>query len=410
MKIGLMGAMPEEMVKVLGAISNVKTTHSGSRTYYEGQLNGMQVVGVFSRWGKVAAATTATELILKFGVQRILFTGIAGALADHLKVGDVVVAKNFYQHDMDARPLMPRLQIPLLGKEAFSTPTLDTQLGVQAVKNFLAHDKNILQQLHDAGMHTPNIYEGDMASGDLFVSTTKMRDSIRRNVPSALCVDMESAAVAQVCEDYNCPLTVVRVISDAADEATSLGAAQFVRTHGGDFSLGIARHYLDLLSASCTPDTHIEIERKFLVLNDSYKQMATHSERIAQGYISQDPDRTVRVRIKGDNGFITFKNKPNNKGWSRYEYEVKISRTDAEELMQLCPSPIIDKIRHYVPNGNVCVEVDEFLGDNAGLVIAEIELESELQTFSTLPFLGEEVTGNPAYYNLMLVQKPYKDW
>lgn len=410
MKIGLMGAMPEEMVKILNAIDNVKTTQTGSRTYYEGQLNGLDVVGVFSRWGKVAAATTATELISQFGVKRILFTGIAGALKDYLKVGDVVVARNFYQHDMDARPLMPRLQIPLLGKDAFFTATEDTQRGMMAAHNFLQQEVEFMHQLKEAGMTMPRVYEGDMASGDLFVSSEKMRNSIQRNVPTALCVDMESAAVAQVCEDFNCPLTVVRVISDAADEAASTGASKFVMAHGGDYSLGIAKHYLALLQQQNTALKHLEIERKFLVKDDSYKQVATHSMRMAQGYISQDPERTVRVRIKGEEGFLTFKNKPNENGWSRYEYEVKIPKKDAEELMLLCVHPIIDKVRYYVPMGDVCVEVDEFLGENEGLVVAEVELISEQQTFRHPEFLGEEVTGKPEYYNVMLTKNPYKNW
>lgn len=410
MKIGLMGAMPEEMQKILQAIDNPKTTQSAGRTYYEGTLNGVQVVGVFSRWGKVAAATTATELILKYQVQHILFTGIAGALDDKLKVGDVVVARNFYQHDMDARPLMPRLQIPLLGKDTFSTHPDDTRRGKDAVNAFLLHDLDFRQQLTESGMSQPEVYVGDMASGDLFVSSTQMRDSIRKNVPSALCVDMESAAVAQVCEDYNCPITVVRVISDAANESSSVGAMHFVNDHGADYSLGIAKHYLQMMAQSMTPAPHIEIERKFLVSDDSYKQMATHAQRIMQGYISQDPDRTVRVRLKGNDGYITFKNRPNEHGWSRYEYEVKISKADAEELMQLCHSPIIDKIRHYVPVGDVCVEVDEFKGDNEGLVVAEVELASEQQNFTKPDFLAEEVTGDERYYNVMLAKKPYKMW
>ena len=410
MKIGLMGAMPEEMKKILQAIDNPITTHSAGRTYYQGTLNGVQVVGVFSRWGKVAAATTATELILKFKVQHILFTGIAGALDDTLNVGDVVVACDLYQHDMDARPLMPRLQIPLLGKEAFSTKPENIHRGMEAVRTFIDNDKEFLQQLHNAGMASPVVYAGDMASGDLFVSSTKMRNSIRKNVPSALCVDMESAAVAQVCEDYGCPLTVVRIISDAANETSSVGAMKFVNEHGADYSLGIAKQYLEMIKHTETTSPHIEIERKFLVRDDSYKQMATHHERIMQGYISQDPDRTVRVRLKGNEGYITFKNRPNEQGWSRYEYEVKIARKDAEELITLCHAPIIDKIRHYIPMGDVCFEVDEFMGENEGLVVAEVELTSEQQTFTTPSFIGKEVTGDERYYNLILAKKPYKCW
>lgn len=155
---------------------------------------------------------------------------------------------------------------------------------------------------------------------------------------------------------------------------------------------------------------NIEIERKFLVKDESWRGMAAESMRIVQGYISQDPDRTVRVRRKGDKAYLTIKGRPNELGWSRYEFEKQISTEEAEELFHLCLPSVIDKIRYNVPYGNILVEVDEFLGDNQGLVVAEIELASEDQQFEKPDFLGVEVTGDARYYNVMLAQHPYREW
>lgn len=155
---------------------------------------------------------------------------------------------------------------------------------------------------------------------------------------------------------------------------------------------------------------NVEIERKFLVRDSSYRQMAQSQFRIVQGYLCQDPDRTVRVRIKGEKGYLTIKSRPDEKGWSRYELEKQITPAEAEELLQLCLPSVIDKVRYNVPFGNILVEVDEFSGDNAGLVVAEIELESESQSFDVPDFIGQEVTGDVRYYNVQLAQNPYKEW
>ena len=155
---------------------------------------------------------------------------------------------------------------------------------------------------------------------------------------------------------------------------------------------------------------NIEIERKFLLKNDSWRQMMVRAMRIVQGYLSQDPDRTIRVRRKDKEAYLTIKSRPNDWGWSRYEFEKRISMKDAEELFQLCLPSVIDKIRYHVPCGDVLVEVDEFLGDNYGLILAEIELTSENQSFEKPDFLGKEVTGDARYYNVMLAQHPYKKW
>lgn len=154
----------------------------------------------------------------------------------------------------------------------------------------------------------------------------------------------------------------------------------------------------------------IETERKFLVRNDSYKQQAFTQKRIAQGYLSSVPDRTVRVRTKGDQGFLTIKGKSSESGMSRMEWEKEISVADAEQLLAICEKGAIDKIRHEVKVGNHTYEVDEFFGDNAGLTVAEIELTDENEEFIKPEWLGEEVTGTERYYNAYLSRNPYNTW
>jgi len=148
---------------------------------------------------------------------------------------------------------------------------------------------------------------------------------------------------------------------------------------------------------------NIEIERKFLVRNSSFIALSTSHVDIRQGYISRDPDRTVRIRQKGDHAYLTFKSRPDEKGWSRFEYEREVSLSDAEALFDLCLPGIISKTRYLVPiENNLVVEVDVFHGIHEGLVLAEVELESVEQTFQKPNFLGEEVTGDERYYNSYL--------
>ena len=153
-----------------------------------------------------------------------------------------------------------------------------------------------------------------------------------------------------------------------------------------------------------------EIERKFLVKNNAYKADATTYKRIIQGYLSTNPERTVRVRVKGEKGFLTIKGKSNKTGTTRFEWEKEISLTEAQSLLKLCEEPTIDKIRYQVPVANHVFEVDVFQKKNAGLVIAEIELINEDQSYTSPDWLGEEVTGDLKYYNSSLSKKPYKEW
>lgn len=153
----------------------------------------------------------------------------------------------------------------------------------------------------------------------------------------------------------------------------------------------------------------MEIERKFLVAGD-YKSFARKSLRITQGYISSIPERTVRVRIMGDKGFITIKGVASDGGVSRFEWEKEIPVSEAQDLLQICEPGVIDKTRYLVEVGNHTYEVDEFYGDNDGLVVAEIELAAEDEAFVKPEWLGEEITGDNRYYNSMLMKSPYKNW
>ena len=154
----------------------------------------------------------------------------------------------------------------------------------------------------------------------------------------------------------------------------------------------------------------IEIERKFLVLSNDFVNEAFAHKRIVQGYLSSNPERTVRVRIKGDKGYLTIKGKSSANGTTRLEWEREISVMDAETLLNICESGIIDKVRYEVKVGHHIYEVDIFSGENDGLVMAEIELESESETFEKPKWLGEEVTNDERYYNAYLSKNPFTRW
>ena len=155
---------------------------------------------------------------------------------------------------------------------------------------------------------------------------------------------------------------------------------------------------------------NIEIERKFLVLNDDFKTQSSRQIQIIQGYISSESGQTVRVRIKDNKGILTIKGKSQNSGLSRFEWEKEIPLNEAKQLLELCEQGKIEKIRYEVPAGKHIFEVDVFSGDNEGLIIAEVELNFEEETYDKPKWLGLEVTGDKRYYNSRLVSNPYKYW
>ena len=154
----------------------------------------------------------------------------------------------------------------------------------------------------------------------------------------------------------------------------------------------------------------IEIERKFLVNSDEYISSSFAQYQIAQGYLNSNPERTVRVRIKGNKGYLTIKGLSTKSGLSRFEWEKEIPFEEAKELLKLCEKGIIDKIRYEVKMGKHIIKVDEFQGENEGLILAEIELSSETETFEKPSWLGKEVTQDSRYYNSFLSQNPYTKW
>jgi len=154
----------------------------------------------------------------------------------------------------------------------------------------------------------------------------------------------------------------------------------------------------------------IEIERKFLISSEAFKKEAFKRTRIVQGFLNTHPMRTVRIRIKGDQGFLTVKGKSNEAGTIRTEWEKEIDVVEAESLLKLCEEGVIEKMRYEIKVGKHVFEVDEFFGDNKGLTIAEIELNEENESFEKPNWLGKEVTGDVKYYNSQLSKKPFKTW
>jgi adenosylhomocysteine nucleosidase len=237
----IVSALHEELAAVLNLMPDEQQQVVGGRAFWRGHLHGHDVVVVLSGIGKVAAATTATALIERFNVQRIVFTGVAGGLRGGVKVGDVVVARHFLQHDMDASPIFPRHEVPGYGRATFDADAALTEQLMRASESVL---RELPAQLPDAvrsafGLQTPACHQGLLLSGDRFVSTTAESTLLRNELPDALAVEMEGAAFAQVCHDYGVPLAVVRTISDRADDAAHVDFPRFLREVASRYSAAI---------------------------------------------------------------------------------------------------------------------------------------------------------------------------
>jgi adenosylhomocysteine nucleosidase len=245
--LGIISAMPDEITAVVESLLGVTSQSLGRRQFHRGNIQGTGVVVVFSGWGKVAAAATTTQLIAAYDVTDIVFSGVAGAVQHGLSIGDVVVGSELIQHDMDASPIFARYEVPLLGKAMLATDAgLRARLGA-AANAFVREDLAIAvpQSARDWFRITaPKVIEGVIASGDQFFDSAAEIDALRRRLPNVACVDMEGAAVAQVCEEYSMPFAIVRTISDAADENAPHDFARFSREVAGRYSLGILARFL----------------------------------------------------------------------------------------------------------------------------------------------------------------------
>ena len=266
-RIAIVAAMHEELSALLEAMPDEAPVRRAGRDFWIGHLDGHEIVAVLSRVGKVAAATTATLLVSEFDVDRAVFTGTAGGLHESARVGDVVVADALLQHDMDASPLFPRYEVPLYGIDRFiADPHLSAALFAAAHSVLDAagrvdsgrvsiderdgrsgdDDAHRLDgaTLRDFGIDAPRVHRGLVVSGDRFVASAAESASLRERLPAALAVEMEGAALAQVCHDLGVPFAVVRTVSDRADDAAHIDFGRFVASVASRYTLAMVRSFL----------------------------------------------------------------------------------------------------------------------------------------------------------------------
>lgn len=239
--IGIVSAMHEELAAAIQHLPEQQARMHAGREFRLGRWHGQPVVLVLARVGKVAAATTATALIEQFGVEQIVFTGTAGGLADGVAVGDLVLAEGLVQHDMDASPLFPRHEVPLYGRSRFDTdPALSRSLA-DAARSVLARPEDTLgaDVVQAFGLQQANLHAGLVLSGDRFVATVAESDALRQRLPEALAVEMEGAAVAQVCHDYGLPFAALRTVSDRADDSAHVDFARFISEVASRYSAAV---------------------------------------------------------------------------------------------------------------------------------------------------------------------------
>ncbi|MDL2296998.1 5'-methylthioadenosine/adenosylhomocysteine nucleosidase [Bacteroidales bacterium OttesenSCG-928-B11] len=226
--VGIMGAMEEEVSGVIALLDHPEVREIGMRKYYIAKLNSVDVVVVFSRWGKVAAATTVSTLITEFNITELLFTGVAGAIHPDVRIGDVVVSRAVMQHDMDARPLMPQYVIPLHNKTFFEAPADKIEEYGKVIDSFLKEGDFDHELFAQFNIVKPRMWGGDIASGDQFFSSNAQKKRLFDAFPTVLCVEMEGAAVAQICEEFGIPWIVIRTISDSADDNSPVDFQLFI--------------------------------------------------------------------------------------------------------------------------------------------------------------------------------------
>jgi adenosylhomocysteine nucleosidase len=244
--LGLISAMHQEQAGLAALLQSPRSETRGMRDYVSGTLHGMPCTCVLSRWGKTAAAATAAMLIERFGVTHLLFTGVAGAASREVAVGDIVIADSLVQHDMDASPLFPRFEIPLLGVSRFGADAEVRERLDAAARGFIEQDAPAMLDAADRadfGIRSPRIHRGLIASGDQFIGSQATLDALGAALPGLLAVEMEGAAVAQVCHEFGLPFGVVRTISDDANEHAPIDFMRFVERIAARYTLGIVARY-----------------------------------------------------------------------------------------------------------------------------------------------------------------------
>lgn len=253
MLIGIIGAMEQE-IRLLAESMTIKETKTiAMREYYIGKLFGKDAVLVFSMCGKVAAASTVTTLIEIFNVDMVLFTGVAGGTAAELHIGDIVIADRLVQHDMDASALpgFKKFEIPLLGADVFKSSekliSLAKLSAQKYIKEFMKEDVSEYY-LKEFNITTPDVIVGTVASGDQFVADSSKVAGLMQEISNLKCLEMEGAAVAQVCYEHNVDFIVFRVISDKADEHASINFPEFIEKAASHFTRGIIECFITQVS------------------------------------------------------------------------------------------------------------------------------------------------------------------
>ncbi|MDR1123472.1 MAG: 5'-methylthioadenosine/adenosylhomocysteine nucleosidase [Elusimicrobiota bacterium] len=240
---GIMGAMPEEISAILAFLEDKRQITVAGRVYHTGRINGREVVAVVSGVGKVSAAHTAAALVYKFGVGEIVFTGSAGAISDDLKIGDIVLGKRFIQHDIDENFLLARdAAVPMLGGTFLEAPPANLRHAEKSINKLIA-DKAFAYKSDKLDITAPKLLIGDIASGDSFFATQAQKDNLLRKLPTILCVEMEGAAVAQVCYENKLPFTIIRTISDTADHSSPVSFFYFVENVVSKYSVQIIKSF-----------------------------------------------------------------------------------------------------------------------------------------------------------------------
>ncbi len=244
MRLGIISALQQEQTGLIAAIQNQETINRGMRDYVSGNLWGIDSVCVLSRIGKVGAAATVATLIERFNVTHIIFTGVAGAADPSIAVGDIVIADELVQHDMNCVPLFPRFEIPLIGISHFSTDRYLTDLLDQTAQEFIHQDfQQVINMPERSFLKSgqPRIHRGLIASGDEFISSSDRHAALKIDFPHLLAVEMEGAAVAQVCFEFGVPFAVIRTISDHANEDSAHDFMQFIHHVAAPYAYNIIK-------------------------------------------------------------------------------------------------------------------------------------------------------------------------
>lgn len=250
-RLGVISALSDEQEGLVEAMQGVSRLSHGMRDYTAGNLWGIDAVCVLSRLGKVAAAMTAAILVEKFEVTHIVFTGVAGSADSGVRVGDIVIAEALVQHDMDVRPLFPRFEVPLTGLSRFASDLDLSERLTDSARSFLNQDlRNVISAAETAefGLNQPQLHRGLIGSGDQFINCPTHVGQLKSALPELLAVEMEGAAVAQVCFELGVPFTVMRTISDNANEGAAIDFMRFVRAVASRYAFSVVKNLCQRLA------------------------------------------------------------------------------------------------------------------------------------------------------------------